>query len=141
MMTIPRCASQRCINIRTMNDCRLEGDEKFKVNLHLVNTLTTIRTNSSDLLTVTIEDNDSKTHLYDTHSSLSPPFLSQGVRVQLEQTVYRVLENSTNVELCAILNSQDCRPEVPVPIRIYTTPDSAGRNQAPLWLYLDLIFL
>ena len=90
MMTIPRCASQRCINILTMDDCRLEGDEKFRANLQLVNTPLTIITNSSDPLAVTIEDNDSKTHLYDTHSSLSPPFLSQGVRVQLEQTVYRV---------------------------------------------------
>ena len=132
MMTVPRCATRRCITIHTMDDCRLEGDEKLNANLHLVNTPLTIRTNSSDSLTVTIEDNDSKTHLYDTHSSLSPPFLSQGVRVQLEQTVYTVLENSTNVEVCAIFNSQECQPELAIPIHIYTTPDSAGRVQGPL---------
>ena len=49
--------------------------------------------------------------------------------MQLEQTVYRVLENSSSLEVCAILNSQDCQPEVPVPIRIYTTFDSAGSVQ------------
>ena len=49
--------------------------------------------------------------------------------MELEQTVYRVLENSSNVEVCAVLNSRNCRPEVPVPLRIYTTPDSAGTVQ------------
>ena len=49
--------------------------------------------------------------------------------MQMEQTIFIVPENGSNVEVCAILNSQDCRPEVPVPIRIYTTPDSAGRVQ------------
>ena len=49
--------------------------------------------------------------------------------MQLEQTVYRVLENSSSLEVCAVLNSRDCRPEVPVPLRIYTTSDSAGRVQ------------
>ena len=69
MITVPRCSIQRCITIRTLDDCILEGDEEFKVNLQLVNTPTTIiKANSSDSLTVTIEDNDSKMHFYESHS-------------------------------------------------------------------------
>ena len=69
MMTVPRCSTRQCILIHTLDDCRLEGDEEFKVNLQLVNTPTTIiKANVSDSLTVTIEDNDSKMHLYETHS-------------------------------------------------------------------------
>ena len=69
MMTVPCCATQRCITIHTMDDCRLEGEEEFKVNLQLVNTPTTIiKDNSSDSLTVTIEDNDSKMYFNESHS-------------------------------------------------------------------------
>ena len=69
MMTVPRCDTRECITIRTMDDCRLEGDEEFKVNLQLVNTPTTIiKANGSDSLTVTIEDNEGKMHFYEGHS-------------------------------------------------------------------------
>ena len=69
MMTVPRCATRQCIVIRTLDDCRFEGNEEFKVNLQLVNTPTTIiKANGSDSLTVSIEDNDSKMHFYESHS-------------------------------------------------------------------------
>ena len=69
MMTVPRCDTQQCITIRTLDDCRLQGDEEFKANLQLVNTPTTIiKGNSSDSLTVSIEDNESKMHFYESHN-------------------------------------------------------------------------
>ena len=68
-MTVPRCSTLKCITIRTLDDCKLEGDEEFKANLQLMNTpVTIIKANGSDSLTVTIEDNDRKTHFYDSHT-------------------------------------------------------------------------
>ena len=69
IMTIPRCSTRQCRTIRTFDDCRLEGDEEFKANLQLVNTPTTIiKASGSDSFTVTIEDNESKMHFYESHS-------------------------------------------------------------------------
>ena len=68
MMTVPRCSTWECITIRTLDDCRLEGDEEFKTNLQLNTPITIIKAIGSDSLTVTIEDNDSKMHFYEGHS-------------------------------------------------------------------------
>ena len=69
MMTVPRCSTRQCIVILILDDCRFEGNEEFKVNLQLVNTPTTIiKANSSDSVTVSIKDNDSKMHFYESHS-------------------------------------------------------------------------
>ena len=44
----------------------------------------------------------------------------------MEHTEYKVFENASLIEVCAVIRPAGCKPSIGFPVRIYTRSDSAG---------------
>ena len=122
-VTFRPCDARECVAVPIMNDCSLERDENFTISLE-PEVFLTDRIITGDSLTVTIEDDDSKKLSYCRKLSLMP--LYSDTFIEMEHAAYRVFENASQIEVCAVIRPAGCKPSIDFPLRIYTRPDNAG---------------
>ncbi|CAI8041944.1 Extracellular matrix protein FRAS1, partial [Geodia barretti] len=104
-VTFRPCVARQCVAVPIIDDCSLERDENFTISLE-PEVFLTDRIITGDSLTVTIEDNDN-------------------TFIEMEHTEYKVFENASQIEVCAVIRPAGCRPSIEFPVRIYTRSDSA----------------
>ena len=46
--------------------------------------------------------------------------------IEMEHTEYKVFENASQIEVCAVIRPAGCKPSIDFPVRIFTLPDTAG---------------
>ena len=46
--------------------------------------------------------------------------------IEMEHAEYKVFENASQIEVCAVIRPAGCKPSIEFPVRIVTRPDSAG---------------
>ena len=46
--------------------------------------------------------------------------------IEMEHAVYKVFENATQIDVCAVIRPAGCKPSIDFPVRIITRADSAG---------------
>ena len=122
-MTFRPCDARECVAVPIIDDCSLERDENFTLSLE-AEVFLTDRIIINDSLTVTIEDDDSKKLSYSRKLSLMSIF--SDTFIEMEYAVYKVFENASQIEVCAVIRPAGCRPSIDFPVRIFTRPDSAG---------------
>ncbi|CAI8026694.1 FRAS1-related extracellular matrix protein 2 [Geodia barretti] len=104
-VTFSPCDARECVDVPIIDDCSLERDETFTLLLEPEMRLTDrIIVNGS--LTVTIEDDDN-------------------TFIEMEHAEYKVFENASQIEVCAVIRPAGCKPSIEFPVRIVTRPDSA----------------
>ncbi|CAI8013443.1 FRAS1-related extracellular matrix protein 2 [Geodia barretti] len=104
-VTFRPCDARECVAVPIIDDCSLERDENFTISLE-PEVFLTDRIIINDSLTVTIEDNDN-------------------TFIEMEHAEYKVFENASQIEVCAVIRPAGCKPSIDFPVRIYTRSDSA----------------
>ncbi|CAI8008331.1 hypothetical protein GBAR_LOCUS5720 [Geodia barretti] len=104
-VTFRPCDARECVDVPIIDDCSLERDENFTISLEPEVGLTN-RIITNDSLTVTIENDDN-------------------TFIEMEHAVYKVFENATQIDVCAVIRPAGCKPSIDFPVRIFTVPDSA----------------
>ena len=46
--------------------------------------------------------------------------------IEMERAVYKVVENASQIKVCAVIRPAGCKPSIDFPVRIITLPDTAG---------------
>ena len=46
--------------------------------------------------------------------------------IEMEHAEYKVFENASHFEACAVIRPAGCKPSIDFPLRIFTRPDSTG---------------
>ena len=122
----------QCVSIILVQDNLVESKETMLVRMISTDSKL-ITTTSPDILTVIIDDSDSKLLLY-ICGCLTQSFSVSDLRVGFTQPMYTALESSSTFELCTRLEAGQVAADNIITVRFTVMPETANSELFIAWI-------